>query len=434
MYSVVSFSHKNTSIELRELLSMNEDEQSLLLNRLYNIEGIKEVVVLSTCNRLEVYICADTEGSVLCDEILLEIANIKHVDINMLKSIVNLFTKLDAVHHTFCVASSLDSLVLGETQISGQLKSAYKLAYDRGFCAKEITRLMHFAFRCAANVRNSTQISKNPVSIASIAVSSALDSLKDGSLGGSKVLVLGIGEMGTLSIKHLSRHDFDITLTNRTKSKALDFIANFNRNIRFLDFEDAIKSINNYDVIFSALAGGQFITCKNIIKKDTKRIWYDLSLPRNIEECTTDPNLEIVSIDDLSQKAKDHILGRQNNARAGMAIVGQSVLEFSQWVERLDIEPLIKVMREKAKASIHNKLTKAIKKGYIPSELTSNVEKLLESVMNEFLHLPTIRLKQLANTEQADSVLESIGNIFANTENFMLNRYKCEYDTTEAKG
>lgn len=490
MYAVISFSHKNVGVALREKLHFDDTDTITLLKQLNNIDGILESMLLATCNRCEIYVylqgiatkdskdliatqneikttesnhyhlrhdealhatsCQDkaileSNGNrdsnhhalTICHEIIAKLANFKGIDKDILQDSAHIALQSHAVHHVFSVASSLMSVVIGETQISGQMKAAYKLSYDNNLCAKALTRLLHFAFRCAAQVRTLTDISKNPVSVASIAVNLGLEYL-DNTLKNAKILVVGVGEMGLLCLKNLAKHNVNLTLCNRTKIKAQELLQTHNlEHVSLLDFTLLQTHINEYDVIFFAVAGGVIVTHEMLEKVEKKRIFFDLSMPRNLSFDTTKlqalgyDNIEVIDVDSLKSKAATHINARKESAKMAMGIVGQFVLDFTHWLSGLGVNPVIKAMREQAKLASYKEINRAIKKGFIPEALRENVEKLLHSTFNEFLHAPTMKIKAMADDEKADSMLEAIANVFGAQDRILLNRYKCEYDTTK---
>ena len=234
-YLVLSFSHKNTSLNLREKLSLSEDKADLLLKFILDSHIIKEVILLSTCNRLELFMMANDayEAFQLCFS---KLSTLSNTNKDELEGRANTFEGYSAIHHIFLVASSLESLVVGETQISGQLKKAYRYALHCNYCSNNgLGIVIDFAFKCASVVRNETGVSKKPISIASVAVSST----KDLTLGKKEAVVVGIGEIGELTIKHLLNLDFKVKLLNRNRQKALDFKNTLgNENLSVGDFDD----------------------------------------------------------------------------------------------------------------------------------------------------------------------------------------------------
>ena len=212
-YMSVSFTHKNTDITVREKLSFSNDvRKKEILRLLASNSAIEECLVLSTCNRVEIFtVVSDFDEAQKF--VLLALSRISGVSYDELAERADIYEDYGAIHHLFAVAASLDSLVVGETQIVGQLKDAYKFAMQNARAGAQIARAIDEALKCAARIRNQTEISKNPISVSSVAVAMAKDRL--GSLQGADAVVVGAGEMSELACKHLLASGANITILNR---------------------------------------------------------------------------------------------------------------------------------------------------------------------------------------------------------------------------
>lgn len=406
-YLVLSFSHKNAPIEIREKLSFSDAKP--LLDYLHSCDYIAEVIALSTCNRMEILMQSNDSYNALqeCFDKLQEISGVKK---EILEGCASSYENYSAIHHIFLVASSLDSLVVGETQISGQLKQSYRYALKNGYCTtKGLGYVIDFAFKCASSVRNKTNISKNPVSIASIAVTSA-NSLP---LKSKNALVIGVGTMGKLAIKHLLNANYKVTLLNRNLKKALDFKDEMqNDNLSVQDFITLESIVNNYGLVFSATASQDFIIKKDMIKaSDFKRYFYDLAIPRDIEE-VGDFGVEIFSIDSLRKVADENKEKRKDSINIAYEIVGEQVSEFFKWLNILSVEPIIKHLRNLAKEASMREIDKAIAKGFLPQDSRINLQKTIHNVFNVFLHTPTKNLKNISSSSQLDEIERSLKILF----------------------
>lgn len=406
-YLVLSFSHKNAPIEIREKLSFEDAKP--LLDYLHNCECITEVIALSTCNRMEILMQCDDSYNALqeCFNKLQEISGVKK---EILEGCASSYENYSAIHHIFLVASSLDSLVVGETQISGQLKKAYKDAVKNGYCTtKGLGYVIDFAFKCASSVRNKTNISKTPISIASIAVTSA-NSLP---LKSKTALVIGVGTMGKIAIKHLLNANYQVTLINRSLKKALDFKDEIqNDNLSVQDFNSLESILNNYELVFSATASQTCIITQKMIKQvGFKRYFYDLAIPRDIEEIC-DVDIEIFSIDSLQKVADENKAKRKDSINIAYEIVGEQVGEFFKWLNILSVEPIIKHLRNLAKDASMKEIDKAIAKGFLKEDTRANVQKTIHNVFNVFLHTPTKNLKNIASSSQLAEIERSLKILF----------------------
>lgn len=435
-YYVMSFSHKKTSLDLREKLAFLDEREIFSFLSSIKDQNILEIILLSTCNRLEFY-CYVDDVLKAKEKILSKLAELKQLDFALLEEILETYEGIGAVHHIFCVASSLDSIVVGETQIAGQLKNAYKFCFDSNFCSKNFTRLIHFAFKCAAKVRNQTQISNNVVSVASVAIQEAKKLQKQFNLA-KRALVVGMGEMGVLSAKHLLSDGYEILICNRNQQKIQEFIEQYSieerERIKFCDFDSLQEFLQSYPFVFSATGSSKPIILDSMIEDvDFYRFWFDLAVPRDIEDISRE-KIQIFVVDDLKQIVRENLSLRKEHTHKAYEIIGVATMEFSQWLQTLEVEPLIKKIRELAKEASLKEIQRAVKKGYIPAQYQINVEKILHQAFNVFLHQPTQNLREQTNKQESDIIIESIKNFFGIHKNSLLiDTYKCEYNTSGNK-
>jgi len=428
-YTVVSFSHKNTPLELREKLAFSNN-QSLLdfYQFLHSLEGVNESIILSTCNRVEI-ILNRTNDSNISELIYGYLSDYANEDIQTIKNVGKVYQDGDAVHHIFKVASSLDSLVLGETQIVGQVKDAFKFSYDNGFSGKRLARVMHHTFRCAATVRNETSISKNPISVASVAVAQAKELFK-GELGGYSAIIVGAGEMSSLAAKHLASAGVNLIIINRDMEKAQKLAREIDSvTVRVEPFGELENLINHFRLLFTATSSPEPIITKSMIKETSfTRYWFDLAVPRDIIKCKRD-DIKIFAVDDLETIMNTNIKAREKHLQLANQIIANFTEEFFKWLQTLSVDPLIKEIRDMARDSSSKELQRAIKKGYIPKELEKSVEKILHQAFNSFLHTPTKTLKNVSELPQSDTIVQSIQLFFGLNakQRKALDLYKCDY-------
>lgn len=431
-YIVISFSHKHIDIALREKLAFGDEEKLAFLRVLCEHSAIKEAMLLSTCNRVEVY-ASVLDVKAAREHILENLERHKHIPIATLRVLADIRLNQYAIYHTFSVASSLDSLVVGETQITGQLKDAYRFAYENLLCGKDITRLVHYAFKCAARVRNSVDISSSHTSVAGAAIHMLMLKFaqRGESLDSKNVAVLGAGEMGILALKHLAKHNVRLTLINRNLQHAQHTLENLpeeiGHKVEIAPFSKLQEILDHADILVSATGAPHSIISAEMIRPSAhKRVWFDLAVPRDIEEVQIE-NLEIYKVDDLQEIITKNKQQRKERAKDGYGIVEECTQEFFKWLQTLSVDPIIKHMRALAKDSSLKELERAIKKGFLPSEYRQNVEKILHNAFNTFLHKPTIRIKEAGENIHSDPIIEAVKSIFdINDEIVMLNTYKCE--------
>lgn len=422
MYALISFSHKKLDISIREKISVPQNE----LDNFYQLflstfPKAQECVILATCNRFEVLLFGELAERDL-EEMVAFIAQMRGIELSKLQNGVELYLQERAVWHIFKVASSLDSLVVGETQITGQLKNAYRYSFDRGFCKKALTRVVHFAFKTAALVRNQTQISKNPVSVASVAVAKFLQCQPNKN---KKVIVIGTGEIGSLCAKHLLANDFEIILLSRQIQSAQKLRDELGEKVEVASFSDLKELLHLHPYLFSATGAPHAIITQDMIEKeDERRLWFDLALPRDIENIK---GVRLFVIDDLQGIVNENISKREEELQNAYKIVQDQICEFYQWIKSLDVEPIIKSFREKAKMCCHLELDRAIKKGFLPKEQYESVERILHNAFNKFLHHPTTYIKTIKENPESDFILGNVKKLF-DLEDYEIyqNPYNCE--------
>ena len=426
-YIVVSFSHKNTDIVVREKLAFsNEEEKSRALEKVLEVRDVNEAILLSTCNRVE-FIVSTSNPSAALDIIFMTLHHHSGLSVEELEGRADVYEDEGAVHHVFAVASSLDSLVVGETQIAGQLKEAFRFAYEKGYCGQKLARVIHFAFKCAAEVRNSTDISKSPVSVAGAAVAQAKE-VMGGNLGGFTGLVVGAGEMSRIVAQHLVANGCNVILFNRTMEKAKAIAEEVGERIDVEPFHALPEYINRYRLLFSATGAPHTIISDEMVQPaGFERHWFDLAVPRDID-VISDEKVHIYAVDDLQQIVDNNLSMRQEQARKAYEIVGRYTRDFFKWLQSLMIEPLIKEIRLQAKEAALAEVERAVRKGFIPSETRENVERLVHNAFKKFLHQPTVQLKAIADQPRADTIIEAMKYVFQTDADIRMgDRYKCEF-------
>ena len=409
-YLTLSFTHKNTTQPIREQLAFNTDEEKkTFLQRSLASPFINEAVVISTCNRIEVFAsCNNPNGA--SEQLFMLLSEHSGIGLDELEGRADLFEDQSAIHHLFSVASSLDSMVVGETQIAGQLKDAYRFSLENGFCADKLTRAVNYAFKCAAEIRNATDISSKPVSVASVAVAKAREEF--GSLHGRNALVIGAGEMSVIAAKTLVNHGATVTMMNRTRAGAEAIAEEIGSDV--VDFEQLYDVVAHFDMVFTATSAPQPILGRDVPLRDERpRHWFDMAIPRDIEAIEF-PELTIHRVDDLKSTVEDNITLREEEAKASFAIFGRYTVEFYAWLKTLNIEPLIKERYLRARQAAEEEAARAVAKGFIPAEYAEAARKMCFQALKRYLHPQTAQLRKVAEIGDIDAMISSI--------EFMLNK------------
>ncbi len=412
MYFIISFNYRNSDVVLRSKLA------KLTLE---DFKDFKEVFLLSTCNRIEVVFDKKHDLTKLYDVVFKKVITPEE----LVKA--EIFEDKEAVKHIFKVAASLDSMVVGETQITGQLKEAFYEAYEKHFIAQDLTRLIHFSFKCAKKVRNQTKISSEPVSVASIAVRKAKEILQD--LSGYSAVVVGVGDTARIVCKNLIKEGVNIILVNRTIENAFSLKEELGDevNIDVHPLEKLPKLINNYRLLFSATASNYPVIRQEHIKSVSfKRLWFDLAIPNDIELSECEENITLIEVDGLKEISEKNIQKRQKELDFANQLIEKCADDFEKYLQSVSIDPVIKFLQEKARECANLSLQNAVKKKYIPADVADEVEKVLHNAFKRFLHNPNITLRKMADSAEVDILVSSIKRLFGmNGENIDMN--KCEY-------
>lgn len=418
-YLTVSFSHKNSDIELREKLSFSDTQRENSLKELLQSPAIHEALILSTCNRMEVYASCSDIGEA-CNHIFILLGLKSGVSMKELKDTAEVVDDSSAIHHLFAVASSIDSMVVGETQIAGQLKDAFHFSHDKGFSSEKMSRAMSHAFKCAAKVRNFTDISSKPVSVASVAIGQIQKKVEN--LSDKKALVIGVGEMSEICVKHLVSDGVKTYITNRTREKAEALAKDCKAEV--YDFGELNKAVDQFDIIFTATSSSYPIITQDLLQEvDFKRFWFDLAIPRDIDVEKND-DIELFIVDDIKDIIDANKAEREKYVKQAHGIVGRSVIEFFEWLDALNIEPMIRDIYVKAYESVEIETQRAIKKGHIPKEYEEQAKKMAEQSLKRFLHDMTKKMREVSHEAKSDSMTGAMQYIINDAKDNIPDKFK----------
>ena len=418
-YLLVSLSHKNADLKTREKFTYSDEEKEGCLKRLVQSPEISEAMLLNTCNRMEIFVaCSEIEHAL--NHIVTLLTFKGGLSIDEIKNTAKIVDDSSAIQHLFAVASSIDSMVVGETQIAGQIKDAFRFAKERGYADKKISRAISHAFKCAAKVRNATDISSKPVSVASVALSQVKKLIP--SLSGKKALVIGVGEMSEICAKHLVSEGVQTFVTNRTRQKAEQFACDC--GVEVFDFGELDTAVNSFDIIFSATSASYPIITEDMVEEvEFKRFWFDLAIPRDIEIAPREHIYQFV-VDDIKEIVESNKNERQQYVRQAYGIVGRSVVEFFEWLDALNVEPLIKEIYQKANKAVEEEMQRALKKGFLPKELEYEATKMAQQAMKRFLHDMTKKMREASSETKTDSITGAMQYVVNAAEDNIPDQYK----------
>jgi glutamyl-tRNA reductase len=426
-YQVVSFNHKNCEqIEREKLAFATDDEKRAMLSKLTGFDFIQEAYIVSTCNRMEIVV--STKDAFSSYHAILGLLSLKSgLSFYELKGMDGRYDEAEAISHIFSVVSSLESIVIGESQITGQVKDAFRLSFQNETAGRELNRVISYAVKCAAEVRNVTNISRYPLSIASVAVTQAHKIYGD-NISGMVAVIIGAGDMGMIAAKNLLRLDCDVLLLGRNRDKLEEKAKELGDNVWIDTMDNLHKYLNRYRLLFSATSAKETIINPSMIENDNlDRVWFDMAIPRDIDDMGLE-KLQLFRIDDLKGISQENYAMKQEQANRAVEIVEKYKDEFYKWLRKLSIEPVIKDMRLQAKSAIDKELERAIKKKFVPKEYKENIEKMAEQMFKRFLHDATQNLRQCSSESNSTKRVDAIKDIFKITvDNVDPLKYKKEH-------
>ena len=413
---LVGVNHKTTPVEIREKLAFTKGKIEESVDRLFNFPDIIEHTILSTCNRVEIYARANCQDSAI-KAIKQFICDYHEVSPVELEDHFYSYRNEEAVEHLFRVSSSLDSMILGEAQILGQVKDAYSLAKDLRSTGLVLNQLFEKAFSIAKKVREETGIAERSVSISSAAVELAQKIFDD--LENRTVMLVGTGEMAELAAKHLISYGVKtVYVTSRTYDRAANLARTLNGSA--LDFEAFKNELHRADIVITSTSASNFIIKKEMVEKaiherKNKPIFFiDIAVPRDIEPDINDlENVYLYDIDDLHVVVSANMKEREKEADNAMNFISQEVTKFNNWIGTLDAVPTIVEIRKKAENIRMQEIEKTLKKiSYLSEDDKKLLHQMSSSIVSKILHKPTIKLKQKTQSEDGHVYLKAIRHLF----------------------
>jgi glutamyl-tRNA reductase len=417
---VVGLSHRTAPVEVREKLSFGADVLPELLARLSARSELTEAMFLSTCNRVEVFAATAREDAMgdaarAVREVLAQQSGAIHGD-GMTPYLYER-TGTDAVRHIFRVAASLDSMVLGEPQILGQVKSAYDAASAAGTLGSVLGRCLTRAFTVAKRVRTDTQLGAGTVSISSVAVDLATRIFGD--LAGHTVLLLGAGEMAEAAAKSLGKGAKHIRVCNRSFERAAALAGAIGGDA--VQWDALADELTRADVVVASTASRSFVVTHDVVRRAMKErkgrtlLFVDIAVPRNVEPSVHGiDNVYVYNVDDLEQEVALGLKSRQAEADAAETIVASELREFESWQRGLVVAPTIVALRSRTQdvlgAEVERALTGRLK--HLPDADRAAIRQVVEAAANKLLHLPTTRLREAASSPLGADLVRAVVQVF----------------------
>jgi glutamyl-tRNA reductase len=415
---LVGLNHRSAPIEVRERLAFSNGILEPTLRRLVDAETIREGAILSTCNRVEVIACTN-DLDAADEKIKTLLAEEQQVARSLFERHLYKHIGKNAVSHLFRVAASLDSMVVGEPQILGQVKDAYAASSALGTLGVVLHRCFHKSFSVAKRVRSETRLAAKAVSISSAAVDlacSIFDHLED-----KTAMVIGAGEIGEQTIRHLQSNGIGTVLvTNRTFHRAVELARQCNGTV--VPFEQWHKHLRLADVVIGSAGGMDYLLVPTVaeeVLRERKRrpmFFIDLGVPRNFDPRLNDlDNVFLYDIDDLEKVIEDHKDEREREAVKAEAIVAEEVEAFWSWLASMEVTPMIVALREKAETIRKRELEKTLATlKDLPPHAQKAIVALSASITNKLLHPPIVYLKNSSRNgeSQESAATEVVRRIF----------------------
>ena len=415
-FFVSGLSHKTAPIAVREQLAVEEDKLREIVLDVHATGVLSEVVVLSTCNRVEIYGVADVPGEARALAFR-RLGQHRGVDLSTVEPLLYTKSGVEAIRHCFRVAASLDSMILGEPQILGQVKDAFALAQSCQAVGPLLHHLWSHAFAVAKKVRTETELARHAVSVSYAAVELARKIFA--SLDGKAVLLIGAGKMGELAAKHLvDQGAFPIFVANRTWSRAQEMARALSGTA--VPFEEGPETLARVDIVITSTGAPEPVVRRAQVERSLQSrrsqplFFIDIGVPRDVEPGVNElAAVFCYDIDDLGQVVESNLRERLREAQKAEALVEREVAKFVARAQELEVVPTIVSLRERLDAIRRGEVEKAYATLPNADAQTRNaIEVMSQAIVNKILHTPTVKLRELSRGGHGRSWIAMIHELF----------------------
>ena len=408
-FKAIGISYKNTPLEVRELLSFNEEECRKLLYSFKEFTTISEALVLSTCNRTEIYYCAPEDQS----EKILKLIGLQKA-IGDFKPLMQFFERFnnpeEATQRLFDVSIGLEAQVMGDLQIINQVKNAYQWAADEDFAGPYLHRLLHTIF-----FTNKRVVQETPFRDGAASVSYATVELIEGlvsQLETPRILVLGLGEIGEDVCKNLTAlQRAEVTVSNRTRSRAEEIARECNFSVA--PFDKILRSLDEYDVVISSVRKEETLITKEVLnqKLHSFRYFFDLSVPRSIAQDVEDvPGVLLYNIDNIQNKTTEALENRIGAVPQVKEIIKDSIEEFTSWTKEMEVSPTINKLKNALEQIRQQEMARFLKNS--SDKENKMVDKVTKSMIQKIIKLPVLQLKAACKRGEASTLIDVLNDLF----------------------
>lgn len=418
---LLGLNYKSATVEIREKVSMSKSNIQKNAEALQKLEGVDGIAILSTCNRTEFYLDGADDTTAI-DSMMQFISEYSECSVDLLKEHMYVMTERDAVEHLFTVAAGLDSMILGESQIQGQVQDAYNYALEFGLSSNILNTLLMNALTLGKRVRTETYIDRQAVSVSSAAVELAKQEL--GTLENKTVLIVGAGDTSELAARHLVSNGISgVIVANRTFDRAQRLADEFGGKAIRLDHFGAY--LDSADIVISCTASPKYIIEKKDIEqlvsqRNKPLLFIDIAVPRDIDPAVAElDNVFLHDIDDMQNVVAQNLEGRQKEAVKARRIVDEELENFFFWLDSLLVVPTIVKLRAQAENIKKKEVEKALRRidNVTPRE-KKIIEQLAHSIVSQWLHKPMYNLRYLAGNheDRIDCYMRAIDDLFGLSE------------------
>lgn len=415
-FAVVGLSHETAPVELRERFAQGSAELDATLQSVRAIPGVEEVCVISTCNRVEYYVSGSEGPEDLTERIEGYLQSVSGLSINDLKPSLYAHQGAECIRHLFRVSSSLDSMVLGEPQILGQVKQAFQAAEKAEVISSNLGRVFRKSFTVAKRVRNETDIGKNAVSMSFAAVELGREIFD---LAGKEVLLLGAGKMAALAAKHLLAHGVSkVRVASRTLATAEALAQAIGGQPSTL--EDLPLLLSKVDIVICSTAAPGFVVDERTMKRAMSErryrpiLFVDIAVPRDVDPRVGDiDNCYVYDVDDLEGVLERNRKTRAQQAEPAEMLVAQELSDHLRWVRSQEVVPVIKALRSHATKIAQAEASKTLSGlGDVDKKTAQTVKAMSNAIINKLLHPVQTRLKEAGSQGDPEDLAAALTSLF----------------------
>lgn len=406
--AVIGVNHNKTPINIREKVSFTEarkiEGSNYLLDR-----GIKEVIILSTCNRSEIYIAAKNIKKYIpiVREFYSEFFNSSDIEEYLFEK-----DNIEAIRHLYLVTSGLDSIVLGEDQILGQVKDSLLFSMEIGCSGKILNKLFREAITVAKGIKNDFKISEIPLSTSYIGIKYLKENI--GSFKGKKALIIGTGKISSLALTYLEEEELDeVYITNRTHGKLKNVLSQY-PHAKIIEYENRYEYLNKVDILISATAAPHtVIAYEKMPELENELFILDLALPRDVDRKVAEvKGVTIYDIDDLKKVSDENYQKRIELCNGAMDIIEDNIETFLQWLQGIKIDPIIKSLNDRCREIEEDTMAYINRKLELDGREQKIIEKMLKSSLKRLIREPIFTLKETKEEGEIEKYIETITDLF----------------------